>query len=348
MADNIRLITWSGENVKPVNDANVYEAALGNGGIKYGCEVTVASSNTLAISAGNGVLCGRAFEVFDTTVQVQLSGSGTLQGRVYIHMDLSNTAEPIAILTETGQAITPPIQQENVNVINGIYEINLATFSVSPSSISNLIDVRGYIDLPSQIQAIADEATQKINALATVARTGSFNDLLNKPTIDTALSTTSTNALQNKAINTALAGKMGEFTSIQLHSAVKVGQEARNAIPATAKEVIISLFDRAGAQPLLTQQYFKYADFSSKTIFVFNITLSATYLNSNVDTIGRQHNLVMYFNRTNFTMTTAFGYVLYMAPDGTISVTDKKIYTQGQMASLRGDSYGIDVYAYYR
>jgi len=142
MADNIRLITFSGQTVKAVNDANVYEAALGVGGVKYGCEVTAASSgNTIHITAGNGVLCGRAFEIFETDIPIQLSGSGTLQGRVYLHLDLSNAEEPIQIMTETGSRLTPPIQQEDVNVTNGIYEINLATFEVTTSAITNVVNV---------------------------------------------------------------------------------------------------------------------------------------------------------------------------------------------------------------
>ena len=54
--------------------------------------------------------------------------------------------------------------------------------------------------------------------LATVATSGSYNDLTNKPTIpaavtvDSALSSTSTNPVQNKIINTALNGKMDKVT----------------------------------------------------------------------------------------------------------------------------------------
>ena len=47
----------------------------------------------------------------------------------------------------------------------------------------------------------------EVSGLSTVATSGSYNDLSNKPTIDSALSSTSTNAVQNKVINTALAGK---------------------------------------------------------------------------------------------------------------------------------------------
>lgn len=56
-------------------------------------------------------------------------------------------------------------------------------------------------------------AVSMITGLATVATSGSYNDLSNKPTIpaavtvDSALSSTSTNPVQNKVINDALAGK---------------------------------------------------------------------------------------------------------------------------------------------
>jgi len=59
----------------------------------------------------------------------------------------------------------------------------------------------------------ADTAIQS-DDLAQVATSGSYNDLTDKPTIpaaitvDSALSSTSTNPVQNKVINTALAGKL--------------------------------------------------------------------------------------------------------------------------------------------
>lgn len=55
--------------------------------------------------------------------------------------------------------------------------------------------VSTYDGYAAQIAAKAD-----LGSLATVATTGSYNDLTNKPTIDTALSSTSTNAVENRAI----------------------------------------------------------------------------------------------------------------------------------------------------
>ena len=49
--------------------------------------------------------------------------------------------------------------------------------------------------------------------LADVATSGSYNDLSDTPTIDSALSSTSTNAVQNKVIYTALSGKQDKLTA---------------------------------------------------------------------------------------------------------------------------------------
>ena len=46
------------------------------------------------------------------------------------------------------------------------------------------------------------------NGLATVATSGSYTDLINKPTIDSALSTSSTNAVQNQVITNKINGLM--------------------------------------------------------------------------------------------------------------------------------------------
>lgn len=66
----------------------------------------------------------------------------------------------------------------------------------------------------TQTTTTADDYIKNKPNLATVAISGSYNDLLNKPTIppaitiDSALSSTSTNPVQNKVINTALNGKV--------------------------------------------------------------------------------------------------------------------------------------------
>lgn len=135
------IVTYSGKTVTSQDDALVYESALGAGGVIYGAEVTIKSGSVLHVAAGHAVLCGRKITIGETDVSVQLPSSGTLLGRLYLRLDLSNIVTPVSLLTEVAAALTDLVQQANVNIINGIYEINLATFTANASTMSNLVNV---------------------------------------------------------------------------------------------------------------------------------------------------------------------------------------------------------------
>lgn len=141
----INLVTFYNSTVTPQDDALIYENALPGSGMIYGGNVTIKNANTLHVTAGHGALCGRKFTIEETDVPVQLTSSGTLNGRLYIHMDLSNIDEPITLEVERASTLTPPVQQSNVNITDGIYEIDLATFQISTSTISNLDYVAPFI-----------------------------------------------------------------------------------------------------------------------------------------------------------------------------------------------------------
>lgn len=141
----INLVTFYNSTVTPQDDALIYENALPGSGMIYGGNVTIKNANTLHVTAGHGALCGRKFTIEETDVPVQLTSSGTLNGRLYIHMDLSNVDEPITLEVERASTLTPPVQQSNVNITDGIFEIDLATFQISTSTISNLVYVAPFI-----------------------------------------------------------------------------------------------------------------------------------------------------------------------------------------------------------
>ena len=95
MADNIVLKTFKGGSVTPLDDAIIHQTVISTNGIFKGCEVSFARSNILHVAQGFGMIKGRFFEVYETEIPVRLNNSpGTLQGRLYIHMDLSNADEP--------------------------------------------------------------------------------------------------------------------------------------------------------------------------------------------------------------------------------------------------------------
>ena len=140
MANNIVLKTYKGGSVTPLDDAIIQQTVIATNGIFKGCNVTYARVNVLHVSQGFGMIKGRFFEVYDCEVGVILnSGSGTLQGRLYIHMDLSNADEPIQLLTETASVLTDLTGDEDVNYNNTSYDLELATFGVTRTGITNLV-----------------------------------------------------------------------------------------------------------------------------------------------------------------------------------------------------------------
>lgn len=141
MANEISLVTASGRTVTPKDDGIIYEVFSPGNGIIYGGAVTIKDSSTLHITAGHGIVCGRKFTIDDSDIPVALSGSGSLLGRLYIHLDLADAADPITLLVETGASLTPVVQNNDVNINNGVYEINIATFDVDTVTISNLATI---------------------------------------------------------------------------------------------------------------------------------------------------------------------------------------------------------------
>lgn len=76
----------------------------------------------------------------------------------------------------------------------------------------NMIDLNGLVHVWSKVKTLTADCV-KADSLATVATSGSYNDLTDKPTIpasstvDSELSSASTNPVQNKVINAALNSK---------------------------------------------------------------------------------------------------------------------------------------------
>lgn len=168
----INLVTFAAQTVTPQDDALIYETALQESGMIYGGMVTIKSANVLRVAAGHGALCGRKFTIEATDVNVPLTASGSLLGRIYIHMDLSDTGEPISFQVETANSLTPVIQQTDVNINSGVYEINLATFDVDTSTISNLVNVAPFID----IEPDSDFSASSHNPLMNKAITKAIGD----------------------------------------------------------------------------------------------------------------------------------------------------------------------------
>ena len=180
----INLVAYYNSTVTPQDDALIYENALPASGMIYGGNVTIKNANTLHVTAGHGALCGRKFTLEETDVPVILTSSGTLNGRLYIHMDLSDTGSPISLEVERAASLTPVIQQSNVNINDGIYEINLATFQISTSTISNLVYVAPFIkyEFAKEVIIAPVEKTSTASTAYAVGKHLIYNDILYRVT----------------------------------------------------------------------------------------------------------------------------------------------------------------------
>lgn len=147
---SIQLVTYANQTVTPTNDAIIYEKAVDQNGIFYGCNVTV-TSNTVNITGGYGIVCGREFVINSESLTVTLAPSGTLQGRLYVRLDLADADAPIQLLTVTGNTLPALTQDDDVNYTNGVYEMELATFTVGVSALSDVVEtfkiIKGTTDL---------------------------------------------------------------------------------------------------------------------------------------------------------------------------------------------------------
>lgn len=134
----IDLITYDQKMVTPKDDALIHQFGISNG-VLYGCEVTLVNSNTLHITGGQGVIYGRQWEIAEGDITVTLPASGTLKGRLYVKIDLSNTTNPIELLVQTDVTLPDLTDDDQLNVNNSVSELELYTFDVSSLTISNLV-----------------------------------------------------------------------------------------------------------------------------------------------------------------------------------------------------------------
>jgi hypothetical protein len=134
---SINLVQWEGSTVTPKLDAIMYDD--GSYGIIKGCAITHQGTNLLKIANGFIKIAGRLIEIAEETIQCQVSASGTVNGQLWLRLDLSSVT-PAVFMTEAAAVLTPLTQNADCNFQNGIYEIQLATYNIDESVITNLVE----------------------------------------------------------------------------------------------------------------------------------------------------------------------------------------------------------------
>lgn len=141
---------------------------------------------------------------FATTTQVN-ARVATAQG--------SGNANKAVVTNASGNITTGTIASGMI-ADGAVTSAKIADGTITANDIANGTITSGKLATAVQTALTSAGTAVQPDDLAEVATTGSYNDLADKPTIptqitvDSALSSTSTNPVQNKVINTALAGKL--------------------------------------------------------------------------------------------------------------------------------------------
>jgi len=147
--------------VTPVVDRRLYEFLLLNTvGVADGIAVTNSGTN-LIVSSGWGVIKGCVFGVTAETISATKPASGSANGRLLIELDATNGT--IQFKTQQGSTL-PALTQEDINGSGSVYQMELATYTISATEITGLTQT--YEQLQSA-QSVIGEITSLIAPLQT-------------------------------------------------------------------------------------------------------------------------------------------------------------------------------------
>lgn len=159
--------------VTPVADRRLYEFLLTKTvGVAEGLGIE-ASGTGLIVQNGWGVIKGCVFSVTQETVQATTPASGSTNGRLIIHLDV--TAGTIEFVTQVGASL-PALTQEDINQGGSVYELALATYTISPTTISNVVTVyQNITSVEALYEGLMNTLTPMSTKLATIEQGAQVN-----------------------------------------------------------------------------------------------------------------------------------------------------------------------------
>lgn len=132
---SVNIITYTGKTRTAQHDAMTYDSAIGQSGVFYGCEIT-ATGNVLTVGGGFGIIKGRVFQIEEETITVPLASGSNQSKMLVLTLDLSNSETPLALsVQDSSYSLT---KDEDANFTAGIYQIKLATFTVTSTELADV------------------------------------------------------------------------------------------------------------------------------------------------------------------------------------------------------------------
>ena len=163
---SISMKRYNDTIITPKDDRILFDQIFDDYGLIYGGSATMAASNKIHVGAARGFIKGTEVIIEAEDIAVNLSDSGTKNGRLKIVMDLADTETPIKFESEVAASFPALEQDANINYDNGRYEVVFATYKATETTISSVALVMPTMQsVKAKMQGINQSLTEKINAL---------------------------------------------------------------------------------------------------------------------------------------------------------------------------------------
>lgn len=194
--------------VTPVVDRRLYEFLLLNTvGVADGVAVTNSGTN-LIVSSGWGVIKGCVFGVTAETISASKPASGSANGRLLIELDATNGT--IQFKTQQGSTL-PALTQEDINGSGSVYQMELATYTISATEITGLTQTYEQLqsaqNIIGEITSLIQPLQTKLDTIETGAQVNSVTSVAGKTgAVTLAKSDVGLGNVVDKALTMSLSG----------------------------------------------------------------------------------------------------------------------------------------------
>ena len=161
---SISMKRYNDTIITPKDDRILFDQIFDDYGLIYGGSATMAASNKIHVGAARGFIKGTEVIIEAEDIAVNLSDSGTKNGRLKIVMDLADTETPIKFESEVAASFPALEQDANINYDNGRYEVVFATYKTTETTISSVTLVMPTMQsVKAKIQGIKQSLTNLKN-----------------------------------------------------------------------------------------------------------------------------------------------------------------------------------------
>lgn len=162
---SISMKRYNDTIITPKDDRILFDQIFDDYGLIYRGSATMAASNKIHVGAARGFIKGTEVIVEAEDIAVNLSDSGTKNGRLKIVMDLADTETPIKFESEVAASFPALEQDANINYDNGRYEVVFATYKATETTISSVALVMPTMQsVKAKIQGINQSLTELSSA----------------------------------------------------------------------------------------------------------------------------------------------------------------------------------------